>query len=276
MNTYLSVGIGDFICLDSLLTKEEKSKFSEVYWGCRFGHIISSLLENNPDYPNVKTHHFITDADGLRVDGRPYWHFRPDYAESFSTAANLFGVNTNHFEFVIDAAAIFQDPTRLYQESSAAKYLIPPEEFWKKYDVKQGEYILVHYPTSTRPRSDISSIEIEDWMFIEEFRKKTNLKIIIVTDTILNYDIKNCLVLTNAPFIDIITLGKYCKYYAGCDSFLSILACKYLKKENLFIKTHDKNIKTTLINHTWLKHFFLPHPLESIQEFYKPYIGYPI
>lgn len=69
MKTYLSVGIGDMCFLDSILTKKEKESISEIYWACRFGYVIKELLESNPDYPNLTSHHTIDDETGKKIYG---------------------------------------------------------------------------------------------------------------------------------------------------------------------------------------------------------------
>ena len=85
MKTYLSVGIGDMVFLDSILTLEEKATISEIYWACRFGKCLIPLIENNPDYPNLVAQHTIPDEVGQQAMASldpiaiPFWHFRPDF-----------------------------------------------------------------------------------------------------------------------------------------------------------------------------------------------------
>ena len=45
MKTYISVGIGDMMCLDSVLTQEERNNISEMFWACRFGKDLIPLME---------------------------------------------------------------------------------------------------------------------------------------------------------------------------------------------------------------------------------------
>ena len=63
MKTYLSVGIGDMVFLDSILTLEEKATISEIYWACRFGKCLIPLMENNPEwhhkFPNEEEYNTI-------------------------------------------------------------------------------------------------------------------------------------------------------------------------------------------------------------------------
>ena len=64
-------------------------------------------------------------------------------------------------------------------------------------------------------------------------------------------------------------LAANCNYYAGCDSFCSILASKHLPKENIFIKLSPNFTGWN----NWLYRAFLPHSPEEVQQFYKSHIG---
>ena len=165
MKTYVSLGIGDLFFLDSILTSEEKESISELYWACRFGYIMQRLMENNPSYPNLKAQYTIPDEVGkdamasLDPIAIPFWHFRPDFQRNFEVGLKLFGIEEewdNQNLQTIDAPSMFFDDTRPFTESSFVKHR-------KKID---EDYILVHYPTSTRPRHDIAVITEEDIKFV--------------------------------------------------------------------------------------------------------------
>ena len=66
MKIYLSVGIGDMVVLDSILTAQEKQNITEIYWGCRFGRHLIPLMESNPSYPNLRVQHVLNDAVGAK------------------------------------------------------------------------------------------------------------------------------------------------------------------------------------------------------------------
>lgn len=104
MKTYLSVGIGDMVFLDSILTLEEKSTISEIYWACRFGKCMFPLMEGNSDYPNLVAQYVIDDEIGKQAMASldpvaiPFWHFRPDFARNYEVGLSLFGLNPNEFK----------------------------------------------------------------------------------------------------------------------------------------------------------------------------------
>lgn len=270
MKTYISAGIGDMILLDSLLTPKEKSSITEIYWACRFGKYLIPLMENNPDYPNLVRQHVINDEVGRmemeKIDpiAIPFWHFRPDFEPNFSIGLSLFGINRDEVQ-AIDVSGCFGDTSREYVGSSFIKNANP---------VNLKDYIVFHYPTSTRPRHDISTITEDDWNFIEQLSIEKNIKVFVISDSEINVPLSNYQLLIKPDIRYIVDLIASCDYYAGCDSFCAHLATKILSKEKLFVKTHDKNIKNNLLTTTFSR-CFLPHSPEDISEFYKPYIGYP-
>ena len=60
---------------------------------------------------------------------------------------------------IVDAAFLFTDENRPFQQSSILKYA----------NIIEEDYILFHYPTSTRPRSDIAGISDSDVDFVNRF-----------------------------------------------------------------------------------------------------------
>ena len=183
---------------------------------------------------------------------------------STGLASNLFGIKENQVQSV-DAAGCFTDRSREFVGSSFLKNA-------KQLDI--GNYILFHYPTSTRPRSDIASISPEDWNFVEKLSKEKNLKVIIISDVPIDISLSNYEHLINPDICYIVDLVSSCTYYAGCDSFCAHLASKTLPKENIFIKSHESNITEKLLNTTFAR-AFLPYAPEDVASFYKTYIGYP-
>lgn len=270
MKTYLSVGIGDMVFLDSILTLEEKFTITEIYWACRFGKYMIPLFENNSDYPNLISQHIINDNVGKREMEKlqsiavPFWHFRPDYSPNFEIGLKLFGLEKEKIQY-IDATACFNDINRKYVGSSFIKNANP---------VDIENYILFHYPTSTRPRSDIASISSEDWKFIDELSKEKSLKVIVISDCNIEIPLSNYQHLINPDIKYLVDLVNSCDYFAGCDSFCAHLASKVLPKEKLFIKSHEFNIRDKLLATTFSR-VFLPHSPEDVSQFYKNYIGYP-
>ena len=268
MKTYVSLGIGDLFFLDSILTKEEKESISEIYWACRFGYVMKKLMENNPSYPNLTVQHTIDDEvgksamAGLDPVAVPFWHFRPDFSRNFEVGLDLFNIRyewDNSNLQTIDAVSMFFDDTRPFQESSFVKHSNKIDE----------DYIVFHYPTSTRPKNDIAEITKEDLNFVNELSKETGYIVKIISDCDINLEIDNQELLINPEITYVRDLVSNCKYYAGCDSFCSILAAKALPKENIFIKTSPNFTGWN----NWLLRAFLPHSPEEVKQFYKPYIG---
>jgi len=281
MKTYLSVGIGDMMCLDSLLTKEERESITEIYWACRFGKIIAPLMQNNPGYPNLKKQHFIDDEIGknamVQLDpvAVPFWHFRPDFPRNFQIGLSLFELDGDEIQ-AIDVAGTFAEVCDNVKKGVSKDELFYESTFLKNAkDPVHRDYILFHYPTSTRPKQDICQIDDRDWNFVEELSQKTNLQVIVISDNDITVPLSNYHLLVNPNILLIVDLVARCEYYAGCDSFCSILASKRLPKERLYIKTHDPNITTNLLSENcgFMYSYFNPHSPQDIAYFYKSYLG---
>jgi hypothetical protein len=280
MKTYLSVGIGDMMCLDSLLTQDERNKISEIYWACRFGKDMIPLFDQNKYYPNLQKHHTVSDEVGItemnRIDCNAvnFWHFRPDFENNFVAGLRLFGIESLRTQLnIIDAAAYFNNPNKIFINSSFLDSATQEMVDWRELGVSPHNYILFHYPTSTRPRTDIATITQSDWDFVENLSQTTKLKVVVISDCDIEKKISNSIILVKPNIVKILALIKFTKYYAGCDSFVSILSSKILDPKHLFIKSHDPNIQSTVLSHTWLQRFFQPHRPDEISKFYKNFIG---
>ena len=280
MKTYISTGIGDMMALDAVMSPVEKDSITEIYWASRFGPALIPLFENNPEYPNIKKHHIIDDEVGKSAMAAldplaiPFWHFRPDFSLNFEVGLKLFEIEKLDIQ-VIDVIGRFRHVTEEVKKGKKlSKYYYGSSFIKNAKNPKKENYILFHYPTSTRPRNDISSINIEDWKFVDSLSKKTNLKVIVISDHYISVPLSNFELLVNPNINLIIDLISFCDYYAGCDSFCGILSTKRLPKEKIYMKTHDKNISQNLkYNPGYLYCYFLPHLPEDITYFYKPYIG---
>lgn len=281
MKTYIAVGIGDMIFLDSILTAEEKASMTEIYWACRFGKDIAPMIENNPAYPNVTAQYFIDDevgkAEMAKIDpvAVPFWHFRPDFGQSLEVGLQLFGIKDDWLRgevATVNAAGMFGDESRIYRGSS----------FLDKYnnsDLRDENYILFHYPTSTRPRSDIASITDLDWIFLKNLGEKTGCFTLVISDIPLDQmnfpEYISGGVLSYPTIEGPLRLAANCTYYVGTDSFCAILAAKHLPKENMFVKIAPNvvNPNGTIRWDRKQQRYFLPHSPEDIAYFYKPYLG---
>ena len=136
----------------------------------------------------------------------------------------------------------------------------------KKID---DEYILFHYPTSTRPRNDIASITMDDWEFVDKLSEYHRMRVLVIADSTVDVPLSYYEVLIKPDIKYVVDLVANCDYYAGCDSFCSILAAKTLPKEKMFIK---QSPNFTGWNN-WLYRAFLPHSPEEVRQIYKQHIG---
>ena len=280
MKTYLCTGIGDMMSLDALFTKEEKEDITELYWGCRWGKALLPLFYENPSYPNLKQHSVIDDEIGKSVMAQidpvciDFWHFRPDFHPNYEVGLSLFNLKPEEVT-PIDAVAILKDPSRKYNGSSFLENAKEDYVDWDSINTTPNKYILVHYPTSTRRnRNDIAQLTDEDWILIETLSKNKGLDILVIADTKINLPISKINVLVNYDIKAIAVLCKYAEYFVGCDSFVSLLSCKALSPERLYVKGHDhmvthgRDISEEIRNSVWLQQHYCPHETEDIVNFY--------
>jgi len=277
MKTYICAGIGDFLCLDCFLTQDERNSITEIYWGSRFGKDIAPLIEKNFYYPNVKVQNFIDDETGKKYwkELKPdephnwtFWHFRSDIPEHFQKALSHYNLKIGDVQD-FTPISFFNDTQRNYTGSSFINNASITDFDFNKFKIIPGKYMLVHFPTSSRPRNDIATITQNDWAFIENTSKEKNLPVVVITDTEIEFlKEKNFIVLFKPEMKSIISLIKYAGYYFGCDSFVAILCSKILASNKMVIKSPRSNIKEILPGHIWNHKYFSPHKPNIIQKFY--------
>lgn len=292
MKLIFSTGIGDAFCLDCLFTQDFRESITEIYWACKYGQPLSYVFKNNFFYKNLKQQYFLKENDVKNFFeskfGKEYqhhsnphvckfWHFKDDpsdwnHRDGYELAHQVFGLNEK-IKFLNASAILKQKQT--FNGSSFLNNANLNDFDWDKYNIFPNEYILVHQSSDNRPKSDISSINEEDWQIIDKISIEQNKKVVIITDqNELKVPLKNYLIINvfNLPLekslINICALCKYSYYYIGLDSYVGILCAKILNPEKLYIKSYDKNIYSTLENHTLLQNFFLPHNTKTIQKFY--------
>ncbi len=278
MKIYFSVGIGDMMCIDALMTQKERESITEIYWPCRFGKCIAPIIDHNIYY-RVKKHHFIDEEVGRKNMRRTFqsspikdtfWHFRSDIEPDYTIGKELLNIKPEDDVRPVDMVPMIMDTNRTFQGSSFLMSASVDDIDWNGLKIEPFKYILMHYPTSSRPRSDIAVINNDDWEFINNLSIKTGLKVLIISDTPVAPTLNHFIAPKDIPLTSIIALSKYAGYYVGCDSFCAILCCKVLPPHKLFIKTHDQNIYNRMPTYTWIKKYFLPHDYKAIQQFYTP------
>lgn len=277
MKTYVCAGIGDFLCLDCFLTQDERNSITEIYWGSRFGKDIASSIENNFFYPNVKKQYFIDDETGKKywcelnpgeTHNWTFWHFRSDIPEHYKKALEHYGLKQSDVQD-FTPISFFNDVNRNYTGSSFINNASRTDFNFQEKEIKLGKYLIVHYPTSSRPRNDIAKITQNDWDFIKNISREKELPVIVITDTELDFlNNTNFLVLVKPSMKELMALIKFSGYYFGCDSFVSILCSKILASNKLVIKSPRSNIKEILPGHIWNHKYFSPHKPNIIQKFY--------
>lgn len=292
MKIIFSTGIGDAFCLDCLFSQDFRESITEIYWACKYGEPLTYVFKNNFFYKNLKKQHILKENDvknffenkfgkDFQHHSNPhvckFWHFKDDpsdwnHRNGSELTHEIFKLNEKIY-FFNNFSVLKQKQT--FKGSSFLNNATVNDFDWKSYNIEPNEYILVHQSSDNRPKSDISSINDQDWNFIENISKEKNKKVIVITDQnnlnipLTNYSIINVFNLPiEKSLIIICALCKYAYYYAGLDSYVGILSSKILSSNNLYIKSYDSNITKTLENHTLLQNFFLPHDTQTIQKFY--------
>lgn len=295
MKTFISAGIGDAFCMDSILTQSERESITEIYWGCKYGKVLAPIFETNPSYPNLIKQHVMLEEDVIKYfdehfppnynhHGNPrccsFWHFKNspgdyNHRDSFNIAAGIFGISLSEINQDFTPSRFFLDPNRTFDKSTFIEISQMSDFNWEQYNIKPQNYILMQHSSDNRPKSDISSINERDWEIVEKISQERNLPVVIITDRrdvevpLTNYIILNVFdfPLENSLKM-IVALCKNCSYYAGLDSYVGILASKVLTPDNLYVKSYNRNITQDLSSNVWLHKFFMPHNVEDIKSFY--------
>ena len=275
MKAFIAAGIGDMMCLDSLLKDEEKQSITEIYWACRFGKDMIPLFENNPYYPNLKQQHTIEDSVGKEAMklfepwSVSFWHFRPDFRPNFLKGLELFGLKEDEvtaYNLLGPPDGLFLRIPPVFETSSILKAADTSDVDWDGLNIKPHEYILVHLPTSSRPRRDAFAMGDEDVKFLRELSDKTGFPVVAVTDYDPDQSMSDFIILNRPDIATIPALVKYSAYCGGCDSFISILGCKMHQPDKLFVKTaYPPN---NIFTNPYLQHLFGPHDAGVIRSFY--------
>ena len=295
MKTFISAGIGDAFCMDTILTNEERESITEIYWACKYGKVLEPIFSTNPLYPNLKKQYTLDVNDvteyfnknyppNYHHHGNPnvckFWHFKNDpsdrnHVDSYQIACNIFNIQSSDIQQDFSPGRFFVDGNRPYNKSTFLETSKETDFNWSDYNIKPNNYILVHHSSDNRPKTDISSINDRDWSIMEEDSVKFNIPVVIITDiNDINPPLSNYVVINvfNLPIQYslkmLVCLCKYSHSYIGLDSYIGILCSKILPKENLYIKSHNSGITNQLTTSTWLQKFFLPHSVEDIQKFY--------
>lgn len=278
MKTYASLGVGDGCALDSILTQEERNKVSSLYFACRFGPVLAKLYLNNPFYPNLKECFFIPEDKGMEAMRSldpiaiPFFHFRTDWGHNRKVGLQLLGLNEDEEINYWDMAKEFSS-NRTFTNSSFLDNANESEINWNELGVLPYHYLLFHYPTSTRPRGDIASINDDDWLYVEKKSKEYGFKVLVVTDTDILPPLSNYILLKNYNIRSLVALVKYQYEFFGCDSFMGILSSKILPVDKLHLKCHKHDIQTEILGNFYQQKYFLPKTGKEISQFYKNYIG---
>lgn len=277
MKTYICAGIGDMVCLDCFLTQEERNSITEIYWGSRFGKDIAPLIQDNFFYKNIKNQYFIDDETGKQYwqklkpnepQNWTFWHFRSDVPQDYHTALAHYSLTPDQVQD-FTPISFFNDVNRNYTGSSFLMNASKADVEWDKIGITPGKYILVHYPTSSRPRNDIATINNKDWEQIKLLAKEKNLPVVVISDIEFQVPFEEVKVLIKPDIKSVIALAKYAEYYVGCDSFVSILCAKVMAANKMLIKSPRPNITEMIPGHIWNHKYFSPHKPNVMQRFYR-------
>lgn len=272
MKTYMCGGIGDMICMDSVLTQEERESITEIYWGHVQQHRLAYILDNNKFYKNLKKHYFLNDETARNLfpddSAKNMWHYRGDISEHFDIALRLHNISSDQIR---DWTCINFFNRENYTGSTFMLNAQITDLDWHKYNLKPFEYILCQTSSSVRPgdHKHQHPLNATDWGRLHQEAVEKKLKIVAITDKDMDIPIPDVTLLKFPDLKEIICLAKYCHSYAGIDSFVSILAAKVLPADKLYIKHFLPDCSQRIPNsYKSMQVHFLPHKLSDILKFY--------
>jgi hypothetical protein len=263
MKYYIATGIGDFFAIDSFLTNQEKHDITEIYWGCRAGHFLKPLLENNDFYPNLNKQFLIPSKDGKELNTLtspiyPNWHFPPNMPSKINDAYNFFGIDYSDV-VPMQTLEIMQSDQRVFNECSFLK---------KAFTVNNEKYILVHAATSfSREHDDFKKIQDDWWQSIEDLSVRKKMPVIIISDVAFIPALTNYQLYVNASPNILVSLIIDCEYFIGVDSFGSVLASRCIPPEKIKIFS-GQNIESKINYDIWWQKYFAPNSSSEYAKFF--------
>jgi hypothetical protein len=225
-----SLGIGDFLTLDSFIPDFFYKKIKKIFLFTSRNETFKNLITANKNYSNIQ----VIFADDKYDKGEIYKI--DNYIEFFC------------LDNKIDINECFQDDLLIWRTPLIRGIKPKVSSFFTKKlcDVNcefSIEKLCIICPTTTNTR-DRRFFTNDDWEETIKILKYNKLQGIVIGDNKSEIPkTKEIIDLTGkTTIIEAIEITKKSKYYIGIDTFLSTLAMQLLPEENIYIKSTESHL----------------------------------
>ena len=227
---FWSLGIGDFLTLDSFMPDFFYSKIKKIFLFTSINKTFEKLIKSNKNYSNIE----IIFADNQYDKGEIYKI--DDYIESFC-------INK---EINIDKC--FQDDLLIWKTPFIEVIKPKISSFFTEklcqvnYDfIKKDFCVILPITKNTRDRRFLTPRDWEEIMKILKYKKL--LGVVLGKNKSKIPKARNIIDLTGKTTItEALEITKKAKCYIGIDSFLSTLAMQTFPEENIYIKSKEDHL----------------------------------
>jgi len=225
-----SLGIGDFLSLDSFIPDFFYNKIKKIFFFTSRNETFKSLVKANENYSNMQ----IIFADDKYDKGEIYKI--DNYIEYFC------------LDNKIDINECFQDDLLIWRTPFVRGIKPKISSFFTKklcdinYNFLNEEFCVI-CPTTTNTR-DRRFFTNKDWEETVKILKTNKIKGIVIGDNKSNIPkTKEIIDLTGkTTIIEALEITKKSKCYIGIDTFLSTLAMQIFPEENICIKSTEYHL----------------------------------
>lgn len=240
----ITAGVGDFLTLDAFITEEEREAVREIYFAARGRYGIEAIIDAAPVFPNLKKITIVWDKWGDSENPQPGSAF------GFRNKAHLiqgnidlgWGLNLSLLDDVVDFCVfdifpeilagnrIFNGGTLFrYQFADTSKFKLPEE------------YGVINPYSASDKHFGNRDFNKWEWKGVIRYLERTQQKAVVINctdDEIPEHELLiNLNHQTTVP--EAVEIAKHCSFYVGIDSWLSVIATRFLDADSLLIKSEN-------------------------------------
>jgi len=228
-----SLGIGDFLSLDSYIPDFFYKKLKNIFLFTSRNNSFEQLIRANKNYDSVK----IIFADNKFDKGEIYE--KEDYLDSFFKKYKLNKASCFH-----DNLSIWNLPEKNNEPKISSFFTQKLCDI--KFDFLNDNYCVIFPNTkNTRDRRFFTSI---DWIETTKILKFYKFKGVILGNESFKIPKLNELINLNnkTSILESIEITKNAKMYIGIDSFLSTFAMQVFENDKIYIKSTENHLYDNL------------------------------
>ena len=231
-NLLITGGLGDFLAVDSFLSKEQKLKINKIVLATRAAKFIKSLFDSkNNFYKNLKKVQILD----YNFSKKPSFHSKQKAKEKIR-------MNKIFWDSIYDGSIsnIF-NLIRLKKLKFCESSFLNLNVSLKNFDLPK-KFILI-LPFSTNQINSKRNFDEDDWKYLEYFLRANNIVGVCIGTESKNIPSSKFLInlIKSTSAIESIELLKKSKGYIGIDSWISVLAPKLFNENNVYIKSNSKH-----------------------------------